>query len=117
MEFVALASHLLLIGIAVQAVHCCWTLYRQLRTPAFLFLGAIFCEPLALMVMRGLNGLPLIPYRTQALGADGSSVVEIKMALPLFFYLGVIGLFILRRAFKPPASKEPGVSSARPDGA
>jgi uncharacterized membrane protein len=97
MEIIAIISHLLRYVLAVVAVILCVMLFRRQRQFGWLFVGAVFLEPLLLLVMRAFRGRPLLSYKTQALGSDGVLHVNYQWDFPVLYILTVIGLFLLVR--------------------
>lgn len=97
MEALAILSHLLHYVLAVIAVTICLRLYRPQRQWGWLFLSAIFLEPFVLLVMRVLNGRPLMPYKVVNHGADLIMNVTYRYNFPFLYLLALVGLVLLFR--------------------
>ena len=97
MEIIAIISYLLHYVLAVVAVILCVKLFRRRCQFGWLLVGAVFLEPLALLVMRAFRGRPLLSYETQTLGSDSVLHVNYRLDFPVLYILGVIGLFLLFR--------------------
>ena len=104
MGIIAIISHLVHYALAILAMILCVTLFLRQHQVGWLLVGAVFVEPLLLLVMRAFRGHPLFSYKTQALGSDGILHVNYQMDFPVLYILAVVGLFLLVRGHRSTSS-------------
>ena len=96
MEALALISHLFRHVLMFAALYFCITLFRRRGGFGWLFLGAVFLEPLYLLLWRFVHGRPLLAYKSVS-GGEGIMEVNYRVDFPFFYILSVVGLFLLYR--------------------
>jgi hypothetical protein len=97
METVAAILYFLHFVLAAIAVSLCIMLFRHYRHVGWLLLAAAFLSPFAFLLMRLVNGLPLLTYRSVGSSVNGVSHMTIRYDLPGFYMLVVAALLLLMR--------------------
>ena len=83
--------------LAIVALILCVKLFCRHRQIGWLLIIPIFVAPLYMLIVHALKGEPLIYYRSERLLPDGALQVSYKWDLPVFYFISVIGLFLLAR--------------------
>jgi|GEM_PF-4779242 len=97
MEAIAIALYLSRYLLAVAAVSFCILLFRYSHRIGWLFLGALFLEPFFGILIRLSHGRRLLAYRKSSADEDGIAVLNYTWDVPVFYFVAVVGLFLLFR--------------------
>lgn len=80
--------------LAVVAFALCLKLFRRHRQMGWVLVGAVFLEPLYVLLVHAINGEPLLYYQSETVH-NGVLIVRYKFDFPVLYILSVIGLFML----------------------
>ena len=98
MEAIAIMLALSRYVLAVAAVYLCVLLYRHYRHCGWLVLGASLLEPFVHLLIRLVQGRPLLVSGTTGQTVDGVATFTYRWEFPYYWILTVLGLFLLWRA-------------------
>ncbi len=98
MEALAILLALSRYALAIAAVYLCILLYRHYRHIGWLVLGLSLLDPLVHLLLRLVQGRPLLVYRTSGPAVDGVATMSYRLEFPYYWILTVLALFLLLRA-------------------
>ena len=100
METLAIISQLSVYALALLAVALCVMLFRRSQQPAWLLVCVVFIQPICGLVMRAINGRPLLHFMSAQVTPDGLQRIRYTVEFPVFSLVAIIGLFLLVRKIR-----------------